>query len=181
MGDKEPTLKEIFPLSIRTENRAESAIQRFRFNFSPFFINRSNRSTIFLKFFTTMRYNDSPITRSKRKKERKKGKTNRKRFDDFAGSGNSGLRIRIQSVEIRCAASRYAVQLETTRAHVPEVIPADQWQPQLFTTMFLYFFSITLLSSRKYSTEIGESLVGAQQGFGTLPGLTRCTRVWTIA
>ena len=128
-----------------------------------------------------MRYNDSPITRSKRKKERKKGKTNRKRFDDFAGSGNSGLRIRIQSVEIRCAASRYAVQLETTRAHVPEVIPADQWQPQLFTTMFLYFFSITLLSSRKYSTEIGESLVGAQQGFGTLPGLTRCTRVWTIA
>lgn len=56
-----------------------------------------------------------------------------------------------------------------------------QWHPQLLTTIFLYFFRITLLSSKKYRTDIGDNLVGAQQGFGTFPGLTRCTNVCTIA
>lgn len=47
------------------------------------------------------------------------------------------------------------------------ILRGNQWHPQLFTTIFLYFFKFTLDSSKKYSTDIGLSLVGAQHGFGT--------------
>lgn len=61
------------------------------------------------------------------------------------------------------------------------IIKLHQWHPQLFTTIFLYFFKITLVSSRKYNTEMGVNLVGAQQGFGNFSGFIRCTSVCTIA
>lgn len=53
-----------------------------------------------------------------------------------------------------------------------------QWQPQDRTTMFLYFFSMTLELSSKKSTEMAWSLVGAQHGFGTFSGFIRCTWKW---
>lgn len=52
---------------------------------------------------------------------------------------------------------------------------ARQWHPQARTTMFLYFFKMTLELSSKYSTEMAWSLVGAQHGFGTFSGFIRCT------
>ena len=45
-----------------------------------------------------------------------------------------------------------------------------QWQPQLFTTIFRYFFKMTLELSSKYRTEIPLSFVGAHHGSGTLKG-----------
>lgn len=50
-----------------------------------------------------------------------------------------------------------------------------QWHPQDLTTILRYFFRITFELSSKYSTDIAFSLVGAQQGFGTLSGNMRWT------
>lgn len=105
-----------------------------------------------------------------KKKKRKKSIENVKQGDQTIFDEDAQTR---RSCEIRSLSKGLFFRKKESKL--------DQWQPQLFTTMFLYFFRITLLSSRKYKTEMAESFVGAQQGFGTLPGLTRCTNVCTIA
>lgn len=57
----------------------------------------------------------------------------------------------------------------------PPNIYRFQWHPQDLTTILRYFFKITFELSSKYSTDIAFSLVGAQQGFGTLSGNMRWT------
>lgn len=49
----------------------------------------------------------------------------------------------------------------------PQPLVWSQWHPQALTTIFLYFFKMTLELSSKYRTEMAFSLVGAQHGLGT--------------